>query len=350
MNFEQLHRHVNRRTFIGQSVAGGLGLAALATLLKPDLLRGQTGPARPAVPQWRGVVHPLHFAPKAKRVIWLYMAGGMSHLETFDYKPRLARLDRQPMPASYTAASRSPNSRANGWSASARSIRSVKCGQSGQEISSIFPHLATVADELCIIRSMQTEAINHDPAHTFMNTGSTISGRPAMGSWLQYGLGSECDNLPGFVVLDLTGRFGQAQPIAARQWHSGFLPSRFQGIEFRSTGEPVLYVTARAGLGATAARCGGRGAGMNRLHDRAVDDPEINTRIAPVRDGVSHADERAAVDEPGGRAATACWTSMALRGGGWFVRGELSVGPADGRARRALHPTLPSRLGPSRRH
>src|SRR3984957_9259591 len=108
-----------------------------------------------------------------------------------------------------------------------------KCGQSGQEISEIFPHLADVADELCIVRSMKTEAINHDPAHTFMNTGTTISGRPAMGSWLWYGLGSQSDNLPAIVVLTSQGRGGQNQPIASRQWHSGFLPSRFQGVHFR---------------------------------------------------------------------------------------------------------------------
>ena len=103
-------------------------------------------------------------------------------------------------------------------------------GKSGQELCEIFPNIGTVADELCIIRSMVTEAINHDPAHTYMNTGTTISGRPAMGSWLNYGLGSESENLPGFVVLTSLGKFGQAQPIAARQWHSGFLPSRFQGV------------------------------------------------------------------------------------------------------------------------
>src|SRR4029079_5072445 len=117
-----------------------------------------------------------------------------------------------------------------------------KYGKSGQEICEIFPHIGTVADELCIIRSMVTEAINHDPAHTYMNTGTTISGRPAMGSWLNYGLGSEADDLPRFVVMNSTGKVGQFPPIAARQWHSGFLPSRFQGVEFRSKGDPVMYV------------------------------------------------------------------------------------------------------------
>ena len=126
-------------------------------------------------------------------------------------------------------------------------------GDSGQEISEIFPRIGGMADEICVIRSMVTEAINHDPAHTFMNTGTTISGRPSMGSWLNYGLGSESENLPGFVVLTSLGKFGQAQPLSARQWHSGFLPSRFQGVEFHSKGDPVLYVGRPAGRSRIAA-------------------------------------------------------------------------------------------------
>src|SRR5205823_706775 len=143
------------------------------------------------------------------------------------------------------------------------------------------PHVGGVADDLCIIRSMRTEAINHDPAHTFMNTGTTISGRPAMGSWVLYGLGSDSADLPGFVVLTSTGKAGQQQPISSRQWHSGFLPSRYQGIELRSHGDPVLYLGNPKGvtperqrdvIDATAA--------LNRLQDAAVADPEIATRVA----------------------------------------------------------------------
>src|SRR5690606_3356999 len=129
-----------------------------------------------------------------------------------------------------------------------------KFGESGQEICEIFPHLGTVADDICIIRSMKTEAINHDPAHTFMNTGTTISGRPSMGSWFVYGLGNDADDLPGFVVMTSTGKYGQSQPIAARQWHSGFLPSVYQGVEFRSAGDPVLYVSRPAGVSADQQR------------------------------------------------------------------------------------------------
>jgi hypothetical protein len=134
---------------------------------------------------------------------------------------------------------------------------------------------------MCIVRSLSTEAINHDPAHTFMNTGSMIPGRPAMGSWLLYGLGSESDNLPGFIVLVSTGKFGQRQPIAARQWHSGFLPGQHQGVELRGTGDPVLYVRNPAGVDMSAQRQVVDAVGdLNRLRDRAVDDPEISTRLS----------------------------------------------------------------------
>src|SRR6185436_9237696 len=155
-----------------------------------------------------------------------------------------------------------------------------KWGKSGQEIAEIFPHLGSVADELCIIRSLKTEAINHDPAHTFMNTGTTISGRPAMGSWVYYGLGSDNEDLPGFVVLTSTGRFGQSQPIAARQWHSGLLPSRFQGIHLRGTGDPVLYLSNPAGIDSGRQRdVVDAVQSLNRLENSVVDDPEIATRI-----------------------------------------------------------------------
>ncbi|MGE3804786.1 MAG: DUF1501 domain-containing protein, partial [Gemmataceae bacterium] len=138
-----------------------------------------------------------------------------------------------------------------------------------------------MADDICIIRSLKTEAINHDPAHTLMNTGTTISGRPAMGSWLLYGLGSESDNLPGFVVLTSIGRFGQAQPIAQRQWQEGFLPSRFQGVEFHSKGDPVLYVKSPGGVNDKKQRdIVDAVQQLNQFRNRLVDDPEIATRIA----------------------------------------------------------------------
>jgi hypothetical protein len=148
-------------------------------------------------------------------------------------------------------------------------------------MNALFPHLGSIADEICIIRSMHTEAINHDPAHCFINTGSTIPGRPAMGAWLTYGLGSEADDLPGFVVLTSNGKGGQNQPIAARQWSSGFLPSKFQGVQFRGKGDPVLYLSNPAGV--TRDVQGDVVQAVNALNakfDAVADDPEIATRIA----------------------------------------------------------------------
>jgi hypothetical protein len=255
-------------------------MVALASLLKPELLRAGEGD-RPALDRWPGVVNPPHFAPKAKRVIYLYMAGGPSHLETFDYKPELAKRHGQPMPESLTAGQPIAQLQGQKLNCFAPQHPFRKYGRSGQEICSIFPHLGRVADELCIIRSMKTEAINHDPAHTFMNTGTTISGRPAMGSWLWYGLGSMSDDLPGFVVLISTGKAGQQQPISARQWHSGFLPSRFQGVEFRSKGDPVLYVKSPPGVDTGRQRdVVDAVQALNRRHAHVTDDPEIATRVA----------------------------------------------------------------------
>jgi hypothetical protein len=252
-----------------------MGLFALASLLDPSLLR-----ARESGDRWRGVLQPLHHPPRARRVIWLYMAGGPSHLETFDYKPQLARMHGKPMPDSFTKGQ--PIAQLQGQKLNCFGPQHAfkKCGKSGQEISEIFPHIASIADEICIVRSLRTEAINHDPAHTFMNTGTTISGRPAMGSWVLYGLGSESDNLPGFVVLTSTGRSGQQQPISARQWHSGFLPSRFQGVQLRSKGDPVLYVSNPKGVNADRQRDVVQTVEeLNRLQNSVLDDPEIAMRI-----------------------------------------------------------------------
>ena len=258
-----------RRTFLRRG-AISLGSAALASVMQ-NAARGATTPA----------ALPLHLPARAKRVIFLCMAGGPSHLETLDYKPKLAEMHGQPMPASYTEGQ--PIAQLQG--------QKLKCfgpqhpfgryGESGQSICSLFPHFGQIADEMCIVRSLRTEQINHDPAHTFMNTGTAISGRPSMGSWLQYGLGNMSDNLPGFVVMSSIGRFGQSQPIAARQWHSGFLPSRFQGVEFRSTGDPVLYVNNPHGVDRETQRDVVRAVNsLNRIHDELVDDPEISARIA----------------------------------------------------------------------
>jgi hypothetical protein len=255
--------HFSRRAFIGRS-AVGVGSLALSSLLNAST----------------GVVNPMHRPPRAKRVIWLCMAGGPSHLETLDYKPRLARMHGQAMPESFTKGQPIAQLQGQELKCFAPQFPFARFGKSGQEICSLFPAIGSVADELCIIRSMKTEAINHDPAHTFMNTGTTISGRPSMGSWVTYGLGSETENLPGFVVLTSLGEGRNPQPIAARQWHSGFLPSKYQGVQLRGQGDPVLYLSSPAGVNSSRQRDVVDAVGkLNRSADRVLEDPEIATRI-----------------------------------------------------------------------
>ncbi|HWE35550.1 MAG TPA: DUF1501 domain-containing protein [Isosphaeraceae bacterium] len=276
-HFDQI-RLLRRRTFLGQATRG-LGALALASLVDPKVLRGaEPGPRGD---RWEGVARPLHHAARAKRVIFLSMAGGPSHLETLDHKPKLAAMHGKPMPESFTKGQ--PIAQLQGQKLNCFGPQHPFCrfGKSGQELSSLFPQIGGVADEICIVRSMVTEAINHDPAHTFMNTGTTISGRPSMGSWVTYGLGSDADDLPGFVVLTSQGRGGQNQPIASRQWHSGFLPSRFQGVHLRGQGDPVLYLSNPAGVSRETQRdLVSSVQTLDRLRDSAVDDPEIAARIS----------------------------------------------------------------------
>ena len=263
-----------RRSFLGTS-ACGLGMTALTSLLGNDA----HAESSTDVPRWNGLVSPRHVAPKAKRVIFLYMAGGPSHLETFDHRPQLTKLHGQPMPESFTKGQPIAQLQGKKLTCMAPQHRFRKCGDSGIEISTAFEHLPQVADELCIVRSLRTEAINHDPAHTFMNTGTSISGRPAIGSWLLYGLGSPSNNLPGFIVMTSTGG-GQSQPISARQWHSGFLPGQFQGVHFNSTGDPVLYVRNPAGVTDRDQReVIDVVTELNRQRQKVTADPEIATRI-----------------------------------------------------------------------
>jgi hypothetical protein len=249
-------------------------LAALAQLL-PGGLRAEPSPPG-------GIVSPIHHPAKVKRVIWLYMAGGMSHLETWDPKPKLAELHGQPMPPSFTQGQQIAQLQGQKLQCLAPQHPFRPWGKSGLVFSGLFPKLGEqAADELCIIRSMHTDAINHDPAHTFMNTGTMIAGRPSAGSWVVYGLGSESADLPGFVVLVSTGKFGQAQPIAARQWHSGFLPSKYQGVQFRGQGDPVLYLQSPAGFnGSRQKDVVDAAVALNNLESQVTHDPEIATRIA----------------------------------------------------------------------
>jgi hypothetical protein len=270
---------IGRRTFLWNTGVS-LGSMALASLLPRTqslqaAVSAQSG-------RWNGVLGNPHSVPRAKRIIWLYMAGGMSHLDTFDHKPMLEKLDGQPMPASITKGQQIAQLQGAKLRVFAPQHPFKKWGESGQSISAIWPHLGSkCADELCVVRSLHTDAINHDPAHTFMNTGSMIAGRPAMGSWLWYGLGNDAQALPGFVVMVSTGRFGQRQPIAARQWHSGFLPSRFQGVEFRSVGDPVLYLKSPAGVTPKRQReFVDAVETLNQIENEASPDGEIATRIS----------------------------------------------------------------------
>ncbi len=269
-----------RRTFLKRG-ALSLGSTALATVLCPQLLGNEADTSDLSRKVGRGVVTPLHTPPRARRVIFLCMAGGPSHLETLDYKPKLAEMHGQPMPASLTQGQPIAQLQGQQLKCFAPQHPFRKFGATGQEICTLFPHLGSMADELCIIRSLRTEQINHDPAHTYMNTGTAISGRPSMGAWLNYGLGSESESLPGFVVMTSVGKFGQSQPIAARQWHSGFLPSRYQGVEFHSHGDPVLYVKSPPGVDREMQRDVVAAVNrLNRAQDALTDDPEIRTRIA----------------------------------------------------------------------
>ncbi|HYW44956.1 MAG TPA: DUF1501 domain-containing protein [Bryobacteraceae bacterium] len=260
-----------RRTFLGRGIAG-LGLLGLNALLDPRLMAADAS---------RGAVNPLHHPAKAKRVIFLYQAGGPSHLETFDYKPKLVQMHGQPMPESLTKGQQVAQLQGKPLVCFGPQYGFRKFGKSGQEMCELFPHMGSVADDFCIVRSMTTEQINHDPAHTIMNTGSIIPGRPSMGSWVFYGLGADTEDLPGFVVLLSAGRGGQMQPIAARQWSAGLLPSRFQGVKLNSIGDAVLYIRNPPGISGDVQRESIDAINrLNRAEYAALRDPEIETRIA----------------------------------------------------------------------
>lgn len=274
MNPEKNAHELCRRAFLRHGTSA-LGMLGLNSLLDPRLFGAD------ALPGSRGVVNPLHHAPKAKRVIFLYQAGGPSHLETFDNKPKLREMHGKEMPESFTKGQQIAQLQGSRLVCYGPQHAFKKFGESGQDMCELFPHIGSVADDICIVRSMWTEQINHDPAHTLMNTGSIVAGRPSMGSWLLYGLGAEAENLPGFVVLVSAGKGGQMQPIAARQWSAGFLPSRFQGVKFNSVGDPVLHVRTPPGLSDNLQKESIDAINkLNRLENKALADPEIQTRIA----------------------------------------------------------------------
>ncbi|HTI51650.1 MAG TPA: DUF1501 domain-containing protein, partial [Planctomycetaceae bacterium] len=261
---------VTRRQFLGRTSVG-IGSAALATLIQGQA-RGSTG--IDGVP---------HFAPKAKRVIWLTQAGAPSQLDLFDYKPGLKELFDKDLPESVRNGQRLTGMTAGQtrFPIAPSQFQFGQHGQSGIWLSETLPHLARIADRLCVVRSLFTEAINHDPAMTLLQTGHQIAGRPALGAWLSYGLGSENDNLPAFVVM-ISRPSGptNAQPLHERMWGAGFLPSRFQGVRFSSGKDPVLFLSDPPGI-TTARRRAMLDdvAALNRLKFADYQDPEIQARI-----------------------------------------------------------------------
>ena len=262
-------QRLTRRYFFGKASAG-LGVAALSTLLTAD-----EAPGLPGLP---------HFSPTARRVIYLFQSGAPSQMELFDYKPRLKDLTGTELPDSVRSGQRltGMTSGQTSFPVAASVFRFEQHGNSGAWVSELMPHLAKVADDLCFVKSMYTEAINHDPAVTFFQTGFQLAGRPSIGAWLAYGLGSENRDLPAFVVMISQGSGNpNDQPLADRQWGSGFLPTKYQGVKFRSLGDPVLYLSDPSGFSSQARRRFIDDVGrLNQVEMDEFGDPEIATRIA----------------------------------------------------------------------
>lgn len=274
MNCQHVNFQMNRRDFFGRF---GLGMGGMALA---GLLRGESHAATPPNP-FRGILDQPHFAPKAKRIIYLFMSGGPSQHDLFDHKPLLNQLNGQDLPASVRGAQRLTGMSGNQATLPlAGSIfKFARHGQSGAWVSELMPHTAKMVDELCFVRSMHTEHINHDPAITFFQTGHQLPGRPSMGSWLSYGLGSANDNLPAFVVLISKDRIDQ--PLYSRLWGNGFLSSIHQGVQFRAGKDPVLFLKNPDGISAASRRqMLDRLAELHALQYEDLGDPEINARVA----------------------------------------------------------------------
>ena len=270
----QYQELITRRHFFGRS-ATGIGIAALASLLESPLPAAAPAawPALPGLP---------HHLPRAKRVIFLHQSGAPSQLDLLDPKPQLDEWHGQELPESVRQQQRLTDMTANQEEKPVTQslFRFARHGASGTSVSELLPFTSRVVDELCVVRSLFTEAINHDPGITFFQTGSQQPGRPSMGSWLSYGLGSLNDNLPAFTVLISGGRPGD-QPLMGRLWGSGFLASRHQGVKFRGAGDPILYLGNPAGINSERRRVMLDGlARLNRLQQESFGDPAIEDRIA----------------------------------------------------------------------
>ena len=274
---------VTRRQFFDRccdSISRGVGMAALGSLVGVPSLDALAGQPDPGL----GLLGSPHFAPKAKRVIYLFMSGAPSQMDMYDYKPKMQEHFDKELPESIRQGQRltTMTSGQDRFPIAPSKYKFKQYGQSGAWISELLPHTASMVDDLCIIKSMHTEAINHDPAITFMMTGGQQPGRPSMGAWLSYGLGSVNNELPAFVVLHSTwtGR-PEAQALYNRLWGTGFLPSEYQGVALRSKGDPVLYLSNPPGIDdQSRRRMLDRLSMINREHYEAIGDPETNARIA----------------------------------------------------------------------
>jgi hypothetical protein len=277
---------LNRRHFFGLT-GRGIGIAALASLLNEDLVGEISGGAQASegiAKTTEGLVGFPNFSAKAKRVIYLFQSGAPSQLELFDYKPKINDVRGTELPESIRKGQRltGMTSAQSSFPVVPSIFKFAQHGQSGAWVSELMPQTAKVVDNLCFIKSMHTEAINHDPAITFFQTGAQLAGRPSIGSWLSYGLGSENKDLPAFVVMVSQGSGNPAdQPLYDRLWGSGFLPSKYQGVKFRSGRDPVLYLSNPAGISPAARRRFLDDlAQLNQLSLEEFGDPEISTRIA----------------------------------------------------------------------
>ena len=275
--FDEYARNETRRRFLGRG-ANAVGVAAFASLMGLDKFGGPGQASASPVP-----AHLTHFAPKAKQVIYLHMVGGPSQLDLFDYKPKMVDFFDKDLPESVRMGQRltTMTSGQKRFPVAPSKYKFAQYGPSGMWLSEVLPYTAKMADDLCFIRSMHTEAINHEPAISYMQTGNMVTGRPCLGSWASYGLGSMNDNLPTFVVLVAKpSNTEQVQAISARLWSSGYLPGEHAGVSFRSGGDPILYINNPPGVTSDVRRRTLDGLkALNEMTYQAVGDPETHTRI-----------------------------------------------------------------------
>jgi hypothetical protein len=271
---------MTRRHFFSRT-STGIGAAALASLFSQDTLLAETAERDPKT---TGLIGLPHFPPKAKRVIYLHQSGAPSQIDLFDYKPQLKKEHGKELPDSIRNGQRitGMTSGQSAFPVVSSLFKFSQHGQTGTWLSELVPHHGQIVDDIAIIKTVNTEAINHDPAITFIQTGSQQPGRPSMGSWVSYGLGSENQNLPAFVVLiSQSSAINVDQPLFSRLWGSGFLPSNYQGVNFRASGDPVLYLSDPPGVSKnTRRRMLDSVSKLNSLNSKAYGDPEIETRIS----------------------------------------------------------------------